>query len=393
MEAPWVILRRFLGVVPKHAEAEHPAAISAALRAPPRVTILSVAASARPHATHPDKAPYLVAAGTSGLLICFAAGEAPIEAADLIVARNFLPPPADPSRQPTTGSAERVPRRPGSMPAACNLRSLGLTPGIHDDDYVITELHVPEPGDRATKLRRFFSGAKLWIETDQLPNPLSGADREWAPSGVVAHEGKLWFFDLSWGLISCDPNVILPGLRFHGLPPGRRIHEPKPFIHTIRWIGVSNRMLRYVDIARDLDLDGRIAEKKVAVWTAIPDHDAGDCDYSIRWLKTYETSFREIWNDQSYRETKMPRMIPEIVLVNPRNPNVVYFFLRGSLFGVNVPAHRVVEFVKDAHKLVAPGCRRCVLPWDLPPSIANGLVEPIVPFQEQSGSSTSGTSD
>ncbi|CAL5043103.1 unnamed protein product [Urochloa decumbens] len=308
MEATWVILRHFLGIVPKDTEApEHPAAIFAALRAPPRVTILSVATSAHPDATHPNKAPYL-------------------------------------------------------------------------------------RGDRATKLRRFFSGAKLWIEMDQLPNPLSGDDREWAPSGVVAHEGKLWFFDLSWGLISCDPNVILPGLRFHDLPPGRRIHEPKPFIHTIRWIGVSNQMLRYVDIARDLDLDdrSRIAEKKVAIWTAIPDPDGGDCDYGIWWLKTYEMSFREIWNDASYRETMMPRMIPEIVLVNPKNPNVVYFFLRGSLFGVDVPGHRVVGFVKDAHKLVAPGCRHCVLPWDLPPSIANGLVEPIVPFQEQSRSSTSG---
>ncbi|CAL5038235.1 unnamed protein product [Urochloa decumbens] len=275
MEATWVILRRFLGIVPKDTEApEHPAAIFAALRAPPQVTILSVATSAHPDATHPNKAPYL---------------------------------------------------------------------GV-------------------------------------------------GPSGVVAHEGKLWFFDLSWGLISCDPNVILPGLRFHDLPPGRRIHEPKPFIHTIRWIGVSNQMLRYVDIARDLDLDdrSRIAEKKVAIWTAIPDPDGGDCDYSIWWLKTYEMSFREIWNDASYRETMMPRMIPEIVLVNPKNPNVAYFFLRGSLFGVDVPGHRVVEFVKDAHKLVAPGCRHCVLPWDLPPSIANGLVEPIVPFQEQSRSSTSG---
>ena len=375
MAVPWVILRRFLGVVPKHAEAEHPAAISTALRAPPRVTILSVGGpNARPEPTRPDKVPYLVAAGPSGLLICFAVGEAPIKTDDLIVAREFLAP-ADPSRQPTTGSAERIPRRPGSMPATCNLRSLGLTPGQFPGDYVITELLVAKRSDRA-KLLRFLSAERRWIDTDLL-NPLStvDGDREWAPSGVVYHEGKLWFVDLSWGLLSCDPSATLPVLRFHSLPPGRYIHEPKPFLHTIRCISVSNHMLRYVDIARDLDLDGRAAEKKVSVWTAIHDPDcAGDGDHGILWIKTYEVGFKEIWNDASYRETRLPAMIPEIVLVHPKHPNVVYFFLGRSLFGVDVPAHRVVGFVKDAHKLVAPGCRRCVLPWELPDSIANGNI-------------------
>ena len=135
-------------------------------------------------------------------------------------------------------------------------------------------------------------------------------------------------------------------------------------------------MLRYVDIARDHDVDGFSAavEEKVAMWTGIPisDGGGGDGDHSIRWYHTYEMSFKEIWNDASYGETQLPAAIPEIVLVHPRHPNVVYFFLGRSLFAVDVPAHRVVWIVKDAHKLVAPGCRRCVLPWDLPASIANG---------------------
>lgn len=374
MAAPWVILRRFLGVVPKHAEAENPDAISTALRAPPRVTILSVGSSARPESTCHDKVPYLIAAGPTGLLICFTVGEAPSETADLAVAREFLPPlGGDPSRRPTTGSVEHIPRRPRSMPATCNLRSVGLIPGLLAGDYVIAELQV---GMRGAKLLRFFSRERFWLETDLL-SPLSSIDREWTPSGVVAHEGRLWFLDLSWGLISCDPITILPALRFHNLPPGRYIHESKPFLHTIRCISVSNQMLRYVDIDRDLYLDGRPAERKVVVWTAIvpdPVRGAGDRDCSIRWLKTYEMSFKEIWNDASYKDTQLPKMIPEIVLVNPRSPNVVYFFLRRSLFGVDVPAHRVVGFVKDAHKLVGPSCRRCVLPWDLPTSIANGNI-------------------
>ncbi|KAF8657525.1 hypothetical protein HU200_060089 [Digitaria exilis] len=369
MAAPWVILRRFLGIVPKHAEAEHPAAISTALRAPPRVTVLAVGPSAHPEATRPDKVPYLVAAGPCGLLICFCVGDAPVETEDLIVARDFLPS-GDPLRQPTTGSVERVPRRTGSMPVTCNIRSLALTPGLYAGDYVVTELKIARNNHRA-KLLRFFSCEKIWIETVVF-NPLSCVDREWSPSAVVAHEGKLWFIDLSWGIFSCDPTDALPVLQFHDLPPGRYISEGKPFIHTIRCISVSKRMLRYVDIARDLDLDGRVAEKKVVVWTGIPEPDGFDVDHGMIWIKTYEMSFRKIWEDDSYRATQLPPMVPEIVVMNPRHPNVVYLFLRGTLFGVDVPNHKVVGFVKDARKLVAPGGRHCVLPWDLPPSIANG---------------------
>ncbi|KAG2611108.1 hypothetical protein PVAP13_4KG140810 [Panicum virgatum] len=397
--SPWVILRRLLGVVPKHGEAEQPAAISTALRAPPRVTILGVGGpNARPEPTRPVKVPYLVAAGPAGLLICFAAGEPPIETdEDLVVAREFLAP-ADPSRQPTTGSAERVPRRRGSMPATCTLRSLGLTSGLLPGDYVITELQVASRGGERARLLRFFSAERLWLDTD-LHNPLSAVDggrnREWAPAGVVAHGGKLWFLDLSWGLLSCDPSATLPVLRFHSLPPGRCIHEPKPFLHTIRCVGVSNHMLRYVDIACDLDLDGRrAAEKKVSVWTAIPDPDCGGGGHGIRWLKTYEMGFEEIWSDGSYRETQLPAMIPEISCT-PGTPMWSTSFCGGASSASTCQRIGSWGFVEDAHKLVAPGCRRCVLPWDLPASIANGLVEAIVPFQDQCGSSetTTGSSD
>ncbi|PAN24548.1 hypothetical protein PAHAL_4G232300 [Panicum hallii] len=408
MAAPWVILRRCLGLVPKEAEAERPVPISVALREPPRVTVLDVSPSVRrddPRPIRSDKLPYLVATGPGVLLVCFSFDEVPIVTDDLILVRNFVSP-ADPLRQPTTGSPDLVPRRTGpSMPVSYNVRSVGLTSALFGG-YLIAELLVTRSSDRAKLLRlfslddRWFPKGSLfsrddqwnWTETD-LPCPLptrDGTKREWCPSGVVDHDKKLWWFDLSWGLISCDPNAVEPvlRLRFHYLPPGRFLAEAKPFIHTIRCVSVSNHMLRYVDIARDLDLDGRVAERKVSVWTAIPDPDCGDGDHGIRWLKTYEMGFKEIWNDASYRETQLPAKIPEIVLVHPKHPNVVYFFLRRSLFGVDVPAHRVVWFVMDAHKLVAPGCRRCVLPWDLPASIANGIVDAVVPSRGERGLSS-----
>ena len=389
---PWVILRRRLGLVSAQAEAERPVPISVALREPPRVTVLDVSPRLHRGPRPFDKLPYLVATGPGVLLVCFAAGEVPTVTDDLVLVRSFVSP-GDPWRQPTTGSPDLVPRRAGpSMPASYDIRSVGLTT-VMFGGYLIAELRVTRTSDRAKLLRLFsldelwFGKASLFSRDDQwnwaekdLPSPLptrDGRAQEWSPSGVLDHDKKLWWFDLSWGLISCDPNIIDdPVLRFHDLPSGRYLVEPRPFIHTIRCICVSDHMLRYVDIARDHDVDGFSAavEEKVAMWTGIPisDGGGGDGDHSIRWYHTYEMSFKEIWNDASYRETQLPALIPEIVLVHPRHPNVVYFFLGRSLFAVDVPAHRVVWIVKDAHKLVAPGCRRCVLPWDLPASIANG---------------------
>ncbi|RCV21387.1 hypothetical protein SETIT_4G135600v2 [Setaria italica] len=424
---PWVILRRRLRLVAEEQEAEHPVAIFATLWEPPRATIFDVTPSVHRGPIPADKLPYVVATGPSALLLGFSVSDAPIVTDNLVLARN-IDPPGDAPHQPGTSSTEFVPRRIGpSMPVTYNARSVALTFSMFGG-YAIAELHVTnKSSDRAKLLLLVSNDARFfdrlfssddddqWTEAD-LPCPLPTREREWSPCGVVDHDKNLWWFDLSWGLLSCNPTAMPVVLRFHDLPPGCDVGEPNPFIHTTRCISVSDQFLRYVDIAGD-------ADRKVVMWTWMhdPGPDGGDSsscssgsssgsgsgsgsgtgdssgsgsgsasgsnvgDLTIGWHKTYEMSFKEIWNDASYRHTHLLPMIPEIVLVSPRNPNVVCFFLQTSLFFVDVPAHRVIGVFKDARELLeAPGHRHCFLPWDLPPSIAKG----IIPSEGECGSSS-----
>ncbi|KAJ1259074.1 hypothetical protein BS78_10G125500 [Paspalum vaginatum] len=297
---------------------------------------------------------------------------------------------ANPPRAPPSAYPAAAPVGPPSIPATYNIKSVGLTCGLSDGAYVIAELQVTKRSDHA-KLHCIGSGDDGWVQKD-LVSPLSAEERHWFSNGVVDHDKKLWWFDLSWGLLCCDPNADHPDLSFHRLPPGRAFTQADPFLLGNRCIGVSDNSLRFVEMARDILPDGCHSEDKfVVIWTLIPDPNAdADADGTVRlqWHQTYKMSFTEVWNDTSYQSTRLPMLVPEIVLVNPRHPNVVYFFLEKSFFGVNMASHQVVHFVENSYRLVPPVPFLRVLPWDLSPSIANGLVEAIVPFPEQGGSST-----
>ena len=87
-------------------------------------------------------------------------------------------------------------------------------------------------------------------------------------------------------------------------------------------------------------------------------------------------NFENVWDDDSYKETGLPRDVPVLAAVCPSNPRLVYFALEHRLFGVDVPAHRVVH--SEAYELVnipglpQPPSSRYVLAWNLPPEVAQG---------------------
>jgi hypothetical protein len=86
-------------------------------------------------------------------------------------------------------------------------------------------------------------------------------------------------------------------------------------------------------------------------------------------------SFEEIWDDDSYKETGLPRDVPLLVVVCPSDPNLVYFALEQHMFGVNVPARRVVHhgaFEPLNSPWPEPVSSRYVVPWVLPPEVAQG---------------------
>ncbi|KAL6596628.1 hypothetical protein ACP70R_047271 [Stipagrostis hirtigluma subsp. patula] len=349
MAEPSVILGRVLRVAPgpgdadEDADAEHTAAdFSLRVSAPPR-------------------RPYVLAAGPNCVLAHFSV--APFHG------MNFAPHPQDSNlvlaRQfhraggatSCTADRVRVNNRPGAMPVILNLLSVGLA-SSYDGAYVIAELQVDRGSDRA-KLFRFLWNSDQWHE-DEVFYPLSAHDREWVPSGVVADgDMKLWWFDLSWGLLSYYSTSTADKLLFHCLPEGRTLDATQPEIHHRRCITVCRGQLRYVEI---IPGDGHgIGAATVSLWTRIPTPDGSG--ETAGWYRAYEMSFAEIWNDDSYKRTGLPvNELPVLAALRPTDPDVVYFALDQHLFGVNVPLHRVVEFVDE------PSCRD-ILPWFLPPQI------------------------
>ncbi|XP_062227603.1 uncharacterized protein LOC133925876 [Phragmites australis] len=386
---PWVILGRVPRLVPGDAEAEHAADFSIPVALPPRVTVVITDPSTHPDPNYPDKYPYIVAVDTVGLLfhfnadpfygVCFA--DRPYES-NIIVASQFHTNGVQQGHA-TTATAERIPGRDGCDPIIFDIESIGFVSVNSGEDYLIAELMV-DKGSECARLVHFSMGNHKWCE-ENVVNPLSAHDRDWVPAGVVSHKEKLWWFDLSWGILSCDPFVDDLVLLFHSLPEDRILGMARPDIHDHRCITESLYVLRYVEI---IIPEGSVHDQgeaaTVYMWTRISAPDGGD--ETIGWDIEYEMSFAEIWNDDSYRRTELPQKVPVLAVVCPSNPRLVYFALEQEqrLFSVDVPLHRVVDFIDEAYELVTPGpappsCRY-VLPWFLPLSVAQALG--MDPFEE-----------
>ncbi|PVH48060.1 hypothetical protein PAHAL_4G232000 [Panicum hallii] len=276
----------------------------------------------------------------------------------------------------TTASAELVPARTSPVPALLNVGSVGLY-SDHEGDYIIAELQVRKGRDHAT-LVSFEWDQQAWYSEDvESPFAEEDRDREWAPHGAVCVETTLWWFDLSWGILSCD----LAGdhdLLFHRLPDGRALPMATPLMLTQRCIAESQGQLRYVEVivpevGGDDDDSGDDSEAaRVCMWTMTFGPDGW------RWEANYSVGFPKIWDDASYRETGLPRDVPIVAAVCPTDPNLLYFTLKRNIFGVNVANHRVVgnevydEKVNNARLDATQASVRYVLPWFLPPGLAPG---------------------
>ncbi|KAG2553753.1 hypothetical protein PVAP13_9KG619900 [Panicum virgatum] len=105
---------------------------------------------------------------------------------------------------------------------------------------------------------------------------------------------------------------------------------------------------------------------QVGVWTQ-PDPDATE------WTLEHQVSLPDIWADRSYKAAGLPMKIPVLALIHPKDPAVVYFFLKDHLFGVDLRSRSVVEC--EVYELVAPDrnlvATRFVHAWELPPSLSS----------------------
>ncbi|KAF7022111.1 hypothetical protein CFC21_034942 [Triticum aestivum] len=242
--------------------------------------------------------------------------------------------------------------------------------------YMVSELRPIMGTDEATLLS-FSSEVGKWVEHYPLPR------RIFAPIGVVSHHGRLWWVDLTWGVITSDPFASDPALRFVPLPPDRVLRSREAWGESdmYRCVGVSAGKLRFVDTY----YMGRVigGTPNISVWT-LPGPD------STEWTLEHEVSFGEIWADESYKATGLPVEIPTLALIHPENPDVVYFFLEKHMFGVDVRARKVVDC--KLYDLVAPPrcavASRFVRAWRLPqqqsPGMLNWSNDPILTAKDKS---------
>uniref|UniRef100_A0A0D9UZ11 DUF1618 domain-containing protein n=1 Tax=Leersia perrieri TaxID=77586 RepID=A0A0D9UZ11_9ORYZ len=288
-----------LATIPRDSATDAGADLSLTPAAPPRVTILTVPRRISPDPTTPRNFPSVVASDPSGLLLFSATQGRP------------------------TGP---------------------LVPVIG--------------GDLATLLC-FSSDFGEWAEKD-IEYPIPG--RPWGSHSVISHQGKLWWVDLTLGLLTCDPFDDMPVLRFVPLPEGKALPcdvfgGGGDEVDKCRWVQVSDGKIRFVEISPGV-------EPRVRMWT-LAEPEAG------QWAPEFDVASMRFG---SYKKTGLTEKIPVLALVHPKNPDVVYFFLEEHLFGADMRAKRVVEC--DAYELIEPPSdivsSRFVLAWELPPALTSG---------------------
>uniref|UniRef100_A0A0E0JGA5 DUF1618 domain-containing protein n=1 Tax=Oryza punctata TaxID=4537 RepID=A0A0E0JGA5_ORYPU len=227
---------------------------------------------------------------------------------------------------------------------------------ITKDIFVVADLHPTVGADKATLLI-YFSVPESWAthEVDYPPR-----DRPWGGNGVVVHQTIIWWVDLSYGLLACDIGTRRHNLRFVPLPPDCELPPGTADLDKCRCVGFRGGELRYVEI-HERAYDGKPV---VSMWTLV-DQNAGI------WRLNCQALVKDIWNDEGYKATKLPREIPTVAFIHPELPgDVAYFLMRSRLFGVDLNTRKVLEWKFFA--MLNPPMRyhssRFVRPWSCPNS-------------------------
>ncbi len=147
--------------------------------------------------------------------------------------------------------------------------------------------------------------------------------------------------DLRRGLLSCsydsllleddDPLdldfTLLPNIAMEEAKKGHLSEYP---LNRDRCVGVSSNGLRYVKV-RAHRQQHRPSKSPVAPPPLCDDCRAGSVtssvlyDHSGAWAEERTLKLADVWRDESYRSTGLPKEVVEFPLIDPFDGNIVYF--------------------------------------------------------------------
>ncbi|CAO2163440.1 unnamed protein product [Urochloa humidicola] len=213
-----------------------------------------------------------------------------------------------------------------------------------------------------------FEGTGKW-EMKQLNRPPRDSDFSWSYDGVVAHAGRLWWVDLSYGMLSCDPFSDKPKLLYTPLPSGfvpsgataRRVQVDLDKTCCVR---SSGGKLRFVVIQ-----DGGLGlSSAITMWTLTGEGDGSN------WLQDYTVPISSLLDDMHLRcEEKVA--VPVLAAVDPFDARIVYMWLGTRIVAFNVPGKKLLQWAEpfmvpdhDIPEGEFPSSR-LLHAWVLPPAL------------------------
>ncbi|KAJ1284889.1 hypothetical protein BS78_03G239700, partial [Paspalum vaginatum] len=344
---------------------------------PPRASRLTVHHLFAPDHKELDNYPYIASANGRGLLL-YASQRVDnqlLTRLDGFIGKELgLDKHADKAyflfKRTTTGSGRHVFRLPTRL-RIINPGNVCLVAEAADTDYVFgLETSKAKIGDSAglyycipgpqNELRSRSWNARTVFPPQHLWN------RPWGAHGTVYHNGKIWWVDLSCGLLYANPHdLFLPhgrkDLRFVALPDGCELPAGTLHLDKQRCVGVSAGKLRYVQIHKLCGRKGKLVPV-VSMWTLINENTG-------EWRRDCRTPMQLIWD-----KLKPDGKLPAVALIHPNHGDVVYFFKEFCIVGVDVREGRVLErqFNAMLHPPLPHHSSRFVRPWLLTRELLDG---------------------
>jgi hypothetical protein len=334
--------------------------LSLDLAAPPAISVLTVPPRVSPDPISERNFPSVLAADPSGLLLLHATqGE---RTGPLLYGGDnggFSWRPFIDAYFVCDARSATVSRLPDPQQyRVLDAGNLGLVTQDGGRSFTVAELQPIVGSDRATLLR-YSSETGQWTG-DILDYPLTDI-RPWGSHGVVSQQShshlghqqqRLWWIDVSWGLLTCLPCEDEPQLQFVPLPGYKKL----PFCtkedrQKYRCCAVSDGALRFAEIATPAKPSVVVRRLKRPVlrhghrmvpWIGI--HTCYQMESGPwSWRLEHEVSFDDIWSHRTYKALRLPNRVPQLAFIDPRSSDVVYFFLGDCIFGVDLCSSSVCK--------------------------------------------------